>query len=328
MVKVSIIVPVYNYELYLERCVDSLRNQSLKELEILLVDDGSTDHSPEICDKLAKQDERITVIHKKNGGLSDSRNVGIKHANGEYVGFVDADDWVAPEMYKEMFDICIDNNVDICSSKYAIVHDESDVLKQLDGKVTVYEGQEKLKVYFENGLSNRSNQYSACTKLYKKSLFEEIQFPLGVRFEDMITNMYLIEKSDRFAIYNKYLYYYFMNSVSITRNKFSKRDLDLVDVSNQMYEHVKDTQLEGLGRSIYGRSFFSLLLKIIRYGFDDSVDEPQKTFENLYSGYSANYEQLRMSNIPLNRKIIMPFLRYFPRTMRKCYSAYRSIKNA
>ena len=115
---VSVVVPVYKVEKYLERCVASLRSQTLRDVEIILVDDGSPDSCPEMCDALAEQDSRIRVIHKKNGGLSSARNAGLKVASGKYVGFVDSDDDVEPDMYEKMLSVIESENVDFVMSDY------------------------------------------------------------------------------------------------------------------------------------------------------------------------------------------------------------------
>lgn len=123
---ISVIVPIYNVEKYLPRCIESILNQSFKEFELILVDDGSSDNSGKICDIYAEKDERVKVIHKENGGVSSARNVGIKAVNGEYIGFVDPDDYIDREMYKNLYELCENNNCDIGICKLG---------REVDGKL-------------------------------------------------------------------------------------------------------------------------------------------------------------------------------------------------
>ena len=132
MPKVSIVVPIYNVEKYLEQCIDSIINQTLKEIEIILVDDGSPDNCPQICDDYVKKDSRIKVVHKTNGGLSSARNAGIEIATGDYIGFVDSDDYIELDMYEKMYNIAIENNVDFVMSDYYSVSNEGKVRATLD----------------------------------------------------------------------------------------------------------------------------------------------------------------------------------------------------
>ena len=144
---ISVIVPIYNVEQFLSKCIQSIINQSYSRLEIILVDDGSTDDSPQICDEFKEKDKRIKVIHKKNGGLSDARNVGIEVASGEYIGFVDSDDYIDELMYEKLLNACIRNNsyISICGRN--IVNIDNDILCQqfTVEKEVVYDGKTAIK---------------------------------------------------------------------------------------------------------------------------------------------------------------------------------------
>lgn len=179
--KVSVIVPIYNVERYLKKCVDSIINQSLKEIEIILVDDGSTDNSGKIADEYINKDERIKVIHKENGGQGSARNAGIEAATGEYIGFVDSDDWIDEDMYKMIYKKAICENLDIaiCSRKIwdekytlgAIIEVRNELIKDL---------QKDLPGYYVDYLLY-TNTVSACNKIYKSDLIRKWE----VKFEDV-----------------------------------------------------------------------------------------------------------------------------------------------
>lgn len=180
--QISVIIPVYNIEEYLERCVNSVREQTYENLEILLVDDGSTDSSGSICDRLATEDNRIRVFHKPNGGSSSARNLGISQAAGEYLGFVDSDDYIAPDMYELLYQAVQEYGVEIAQ----IGRDEIDA----QGNIlpNICEPPEKVEwiesADFLRELLMHRGDCSFCTKLVKKSLFEQGVFPIGELNED------------------------------------------------------------------------------------------------------------------------------------------------
>ena len=180
---ISVIVPVYNVEEYVEKCVLSIINQTYKNLEIILVDDGSTDNSGKICDEIAIKDNRIKVIHKKNGGLSDARNVGIDIAKGDYLGFVDSDDYIDYNMYEELFDVIKCHDVDIVYSNFQTEY--------LDGRIEGC-GKNSGQIYIRSSLDVLRDMMwdklncSSCTKLFKRTVFSEYKFPENNIYEDRI----------------------------------------------------------------------------------------------------------------------------------------------
>ena len=169
---ISVIIPVYNVELYLRRCVDSVINQTYKLLEIILVDDGSTDSSGKICEEYSKTDNRIKVIHKTNGGLSDARNAGIEICKGDYITFVDSDDWIDPDLVKHLYDIIVKFNADISIGMYKKVYDNFINDKCIKEFYNVYEyaGTKALEELYVH----RSFGVHACGKLYKRNLFDTL----------------------------------------------------------------------------------------------------------------------------------------------------------
>ena len=324
---ISVIVPVYNRSQYLRRCVKSILKQTFSDLEVILIDDGSTDGSSAICDGLGNIDKRIRVLHQTNSGPSYSRNVGIEIAKGKYIGFVDADDWISLEMYRILYDNITLFDADICTVKYLVTNQEEIEDNAIDStaKVEILSGIDKLRRYLEIGISDRSNLYSPCTKLYKKSMFEKIRFPEGQLFEDMATNYRMIDKANKFVIVDRKLYYYYMNSTGTTRNRCKNSDLDLIKTTKEIYEMTKETEIEILGKIVYGRSFYSLLIKYILYGVDDVINE-RNFVRKIHEGYCRYFFILIRSNMPLTRRIVMPILWIAPFLMRKIVGVLR--KNA
>lgn len=211
---ISVIVPVYNVAEYLPECVDSIINQTYKNLEIILVDDGSTDACPDICDEYAKRDSRIRVIHKENGGLSDARNAGLDICTGEWIGFVDSDDYISPFMYEKMYAIAIKNSADVVAC-YAT----RDARVKLDSNgsfnTLVFDQREKMIEYIFLGKYGGSF-VSVCVKLYKKHLFDSIRFPVGRTTEDGFIVVDLINITSKMVVLTNILYYYRVRIGSIT----------------------------------------------------------------------------------------------------------------
>ena len=206
----SVIVPVYNVDRYLGRCIKSIMQQSYRNLEIILVDDGSTDNSGTICDTFKETDDRIIVIHKENGGLSDARNAGIKMFTGEYVTFIDSDDYVSPDMISLMLTVLKQSSCQIVQCEF--VRGKDDTYK--------FTGNGKYKVYNKrNAFENRDVHVCVWGKLYEKSLIKGRYFPIGKINEDEYYTYKCVYESNRTAIMPDALYYYFQRSNSIMHKK-------------------------------------------------------------------------------------------------------------
>ncbi len=227
--EISVIVPIYNVDKYLNRCIDSIINQIFSDTEIILVNDGSLDKSPQICDNYARFDSRIRVIHKKNGGLSDARNAGIEVATGRYLAFVDSDDYLDPSYLAVLYYAAERNHCDISYCNYAIykqekgTHKSINVRKPLPGVTT---GKKIMKLTIRDF---RSRSY-VWNKLYKRELFEgedKIRFP-KMYFEDLATTPRLMYYADKVVVVDKCLYYYTKRKGSIVSHLDIKKMSDYV----------------------------------------------------------------------------------------------------
>lgn len=217
---ISVIVPVYNVAGYLERCMKSILNQSYKCLEIILVDDGSTDGSGEKCDRYALLDSRVKVIHKKNGGLSDARNVGIENSSGKFISFIDSDDWISPFYISILYDSMVKYDADVSICKFKVSKDES-IEFITSEKCTVYSSEQAIEALLYQHISN-----SAWGKLYKRELWSNLIFPVGKLYEDLEPS-YIVIKNSRRVVYNfSDLYAYYVRNGSIVRKEFSVRKMD------------------------------------------------------------------------------------------------------
>lgn len=232
---ISIVVPVYNVEKYLQRCLNSIQKQSYTNLEIILVDDGSKDSSGSICEEIAKTDDRIQVIHKENGGLSDARNVGVKHATGEYIAFVDSDDYLDENYVLYLYEICKKNSAEIaiCRHKRTSQDDE----KGENGySAEVFTNVEAL----EHMLYQKKFNMSAWAKLYKRALFDGVAYPKGEIYEDVNTTYKLIERAKRVGYCTNHLYFYYANPQSITTNSFHEGKLAYIAHMDEVLAFVRD----------------------------------------------------------------------------------------
>ena len=244
----SIIVPVYNIMEYLPRCVESLRNQTYENIEILLVDDGSTDGTAGLCDCLAAEDVRIRVFHKKNGGSSSARNLGIAQAKGEYLGFVDSDDYVEPDMYERLYRAAEQKNLPIAQVGRDEIDKDGNRLPNICEPVT--EEQTVSAQDFMKELLLHRGDCSFCTKLVRRELFDREQFPVGVLNEDFHLLVKLLTREDRpvpqIVCIPGQAYHVFYRPESNTRKQtgFSRVYVDNIDNADMVAELVRNTRWE------------------------------------------------------------------------------------
>ena len=212
---ISVIIPIYNVAQYLSQCVDSVLSQSYQDLEIILVDDGSTDECPKICDDYQQKDVRIRVVHKENGGLSDARNAGMKKATGEWTLFVDSDDWIDQEAIAKLYQFAIDNRCDIVQGGLFYAYQDHLLYRQatkVEQKRTVLERDDAMR---ELIINDRVKNF-AWGKLYKADLIRDLFFPVGKYFEDCFWQHLVMDRIARYGIIDEPLYYYRQRNDSIS----------------------------------------------------------------------------------------------------------------
>ncbi len=269
---ISVIVPVYNVEQYLNKCIENIISQTYSNIEIFLVDDGSTDSSGIICDKFLSIDKRIKVIHKNNGGLSDARNVALDVINGAYVTFIDSDDFVDENYIEYLYNLAKKYDADISICSYKVVSEKS-IIKIKDGKYIETLMTQKEAIF--ELLSSKKFSNSAWAKLYKTSLFKDVRYPVGKIFEDVATTYKLFFKSKIIAYGNKPLYNYLIRNGSILRQgKFDKRRIDGVIFCEEMVDAVLNRykDLEDIGSCRKFDSYVSILPLINRQEYKDLFD--------------------------------------------------------
>jgi len=235
---ISIIVPIYNVEHYLPTCIRSILQQTYSNLEIILIDDGSPDKCGAICEQYKKQDRRVKVIHKKNGGLSSARNAGLDICKGEYISFIDSDDFVSPLFIEMFYNAAVELNADIVtySSMVKFYDDESKVVftASLDDCICAnIDKNEALRQILYQKIPN-----GAPFRLYKRFIFESLRFPIGFLFEDVATVYKTFINADSMAIIDAKAYAYRIRQDSIVRMKFSNKKMISVHIGKQLFEDI------------------------------------------------------------------------------------------
>lgn len=206
---ISVIVPVYNMENYLERCVNSILQQTYEKLEIILVDDGSTDASPKMCDAFAEKDGRIKIVHKENGGLSDARNAGLAVATGDYIGYVDSDDWIEHNMYERMYNACIEQDAQLCVCRY--FNEYADRTEGGGSGESIPLTRDALLQIYIGGHAQYVIYNSVWSKLFRRSLVEGVTFPKGRNSEDIMYTTRAFCKLDKAVYLDECLYHYVLD---------------------------------------------------------------------------------------------------------------------
>ena len=233
---ISIIIPVYNVEGYIDRCIKSVLNQRYENIEVILVDDGSPDNCPKICEEWAKLDNRIKVIHKKNGGLSDARNEGLKIATGELIGFVDSDDWISSEMYTILYEQMVKNDSDISACGVEKVWENKKEKERLTPLGSyVLNKEEAMKAIIDESLLKQPVWY----KLYKRKVIQNVSFPVGKCHEDVFWTYQIIGNASKVSIIDTPCYFYYQRKGSIMSDAYSLKRLDSIEAKVNRVNYIK-----------------------------------------------------------------------------------------
>ncbi len=291
---ISVIIPVYNCEPYLKKCVESVVNSDYKNLQIILIDDGSTDGSSELCDKLSLEDARIEVIHKANGGPgpSSARNAGLDAAEGEYIAFVDSDDFIMPNMISDMYNIAITEHCDIVKIGMLTTTVENVVGKKVS-EYCVIDKKEAVRNVSEKDVS----WSTVCGKLYLSSLFIGLRFPLGRYYEDEYMAPKLFYASEKVAISETQGYIYMQRkNDSVMRGKFSPAKLLVMDMYDERIQWYRQWGYDEFLPCAYQKYFWSL-----RHCYKKTLsDEYKKEHEAVVK----RFKELKLKNLHMSDKFL------------------------
>lgn len=309
MQKVSIVVPIYNSEKVLERCVDSLLKQTYETIEIILVNDGSKDQSPQICQKYINTDSRVVLVNKPNGGLGSARNAGIEHCTGDFICFVDSDDWVDHDFVQVLLSLINRYNADVASVGIDITstyHISSSKIKDIANNV--YEGKDIIH-YFYKGTLTDSNLFSVCTSIYKKDIIGNYRFREKKINEDMDFKLKVLKNSNKWVVKKDRKYHYFQAGSSLSSGVVKKSDLDLIEASSILIEMAQETEdllCIRYAKIASKKNFFSLLIRMAVFGCHSDMN--QSLWEKrCLKELRENYISLMSSPIKKSRKILITF---------------------
>lgn len=293
---ISVIVPVYKVKTYLDRCVQSIVNQTYPNLEILLVDDGSPDNCGCLCDAWAARDSRIKVIHKENGGLSDARNAGMAIATGEYMGFVDSDDYIAPKMYQLLYERMTADGSDIAACGVEMVFEAGSAPRMLtkSGSCVLSQEEAMRAIITESWLKQ-----PVWYKLYKTVLIRDIPFPVGKYHEDVFWSYQAVARAEKVSVFDTPCYFYVQRGGSIMAETYSLRRLDAIEAKQQRLKY-----LEAKFPTLADRGRTDLLFTCMYHGQlalrDLKAEEQEAAFLRLQKIINSN--PINNRNLPVTHK--------------------------
>lgn len=302
---ISVIVPVYESEKYLDRCVQSILNQTYQDFELILVDDGSPDNSPLLCDKWAENDSRVYVIHKENGGASSARNAGLKIAKGRWIAFADSDDWLDRTALKTLYDLANQYNVPMAIGGMRVVQKYTDASIVMKQNAKVLSNADLMSRFFR--LNGEPDTHSVCGTIIRRDILEDYSFIEGRMNEDVETCYYLARKCEAAVYTDAPLYNYFKNIEGVTNSGFSKKKLDLLDIWDIVQKQVEQFTPEYSYACEMNckRARFTLLTQMSLNGYDHDDSLMKKTKQQLKKEVRQSFWPLMKWKMPISRKVLL-----------------------
>ncbi len=303
MALVSVIIPLYNVEKYLDKCIKSVVNQTLKDIEIILVNDGSDDNSSNICDEWEKKDSRIKVIHQENYGVSPARNVGVKTSTSQYIAFIDSDDYVDFNYLEKLYNVAKEDSADMVVCNFNRVTEKGKVINTDQCKISkgVFSGKEICKM-----LSSIPVTFiSSCAKIYKRNLFENVEYPIGKVNEDEAVAHRLIYPCDKIILIDESLYFYVKHSddknISSNINEYNFTDAIDALYDRMMYFTKKDEELRKLAEKDYLYTIFIQIGRLKTYSkiARTKIEGCRKYFKKAYKTIQNN------DSITIQHKVVL-----------------------
>ena len=305
---VSVIVPVYKVEAYLDRCVESILRQTFDDFEIILVDDGSPDKSPEMCDAWAEKDARIQVIHKENGGASAARNAGLRSAAGQFIAFVDSDDWIEPHMFERLVGLIRENDADMCLTDFRSNDGQQTIRQEGTPRIEIWDRKKCLDRFFR--VNGEDSHYYMHSCLFRRDFLEGFSFEEGRMNEDVLANYWFAVHCKKAVHTDEPLYNYFVNKEGVTRNSFSVRKMDLLYIWDLVAAEVPALTPEyayacEMNRK---RAYFTLLSRMYIDGYDKKSPELVQLHVKLKKKVRFYYWDLMRWKMPVSRKALLTYL--------------------
>lgn len=307
MPEISVIVPVYKAEQYLDRCVKSILEQTYQNFELILVDDGSPDNSPSLCDEWAKNDNRIHVIHKENGGASSARNAGLKIAKGNWIAFADSDDWLDKTALKTLYDLANQYNVPMAIGGMQVVQKYTDASIVMKQNAKMLSNADLMSRFFR--LNGEPDTHSVWGAIIRRDILVDYSFVEGRMNEDVETCYYLARKCEAAVYTDAPLYNYFKNIEGVTNSGFSKKKLDLLDIWDIVQKQVEQFTPEYSYACEMNckRARFTLLTQMSLNGYDHHDPFMAETKRKLKRDIRGAFWELMKWKMPISRKAILVF---------------------
>ena len=323
---ISVMIPIYNSEKYIGRCIESVIKQSYKNLEIILIDDGSTDNSGKICDKYGKKDNRIKVFHEKNSGVAASRNKALDLAGGKYLIFVDSDDFIFPEMIEILHDDIEEYDTQMAVSDYIEGNGNDFSYEDLSGQLEILFGEEKYRKLFDE---NKLSFIVPWGRLYKRELFNGLRYPNGKIHEDEYIAHYILERAESISYSRSKFYYYFKEDEgdsSITQSYFSMKRLDCIGALEDRLDFFKKLGNRDLLTLAYDDFLkrFQYYYYGVKYQFSDKNDLAEELFGRYKELYKEGKKYLSFpKKIRYGLFIYMPTVNFYLKKLFKSKSVKR-----
>lgn len=288
---ISVIIPMYNAEKYVEKCLNSLLKQTYQDLEIIIVNDGSKDYSREICEEYVKKDKRITLINTENRGAGSARNTGIEASKGEYISFIDSDDYVCPDYYERFLKMIEHTGADIAIGRYERISEHGEMKFINSGEIKECTNMEELMILYGEDVNDYINAVLVTNKLYKRELFEgNIRFPVGRLIDDEFIIYKLIYKANKIVYTDDVMYAYVQSDSSIMRTNFKEqRVYDTMDVYDEVYAFFKEHGNKELCRKILTRYLDYCGEMARRTSTSTVIDEKDKS--KIYEYLEGKFEE-------------------------------------
>lgn len=304
---ISIVVPIYNTARYLDRCINTLVNQTYSNLEIVLINDGSTDNSEDICLRYCNMYDNVKYYHKTNGGLGSARNYGIERSHGAYVGFIDSDDWVDLDYFYFLYHLAATYDAQVASCSMDVTSVYALNKKSLTNRnVQVIHDTNIPTYYFKMSLKD-SNLFSVCSSIFIRSSLDNVRFREGKLNEDMDFKYKALKNATTWVLSNAPKYHYYQAGGSLSSGIVKAKDLDLIEASHILLKYAEDTcsnKNYNYARIGTIKPYFSLLLRMAVFGSTTEVNEEDLIKEGL-SIMRENYLNLIMSPIKASRKVLI-----------------------
>lgn len=307
---ISVIVPVYNAEAYIERCVKSIQNQTYTHFELILVNDGSTDNSLEICKTLASQDERIVVLDRPNGGASAARNTGLAHMRGQYIVFADSDDYVSPSYLENLHRAAEQGDYDIVQCNLESTFDMDKRLEKV-----LYRQTDVKEVTKKQALNERKYKVSVWGKIYCSHIFKDFRFQEGIIYEDDASYYIFVDRAHRLAVLDETLYYYYMSENSVMRNDKKDKSTAFIGIYEDRIRYFRERNNQELLDGSYDRFCLVLMLNLsASYAHGNNCGD-RKQLWTLYKKYY--HSTMQAKTIGMKDKLMFTCFRIAPHLVGK-----------